>query len=336
MGTENLVKWDRLAARVFKMDGKHIFSGGILPLSQEIAQRVLNMLNNSCDRFNKELLKVADKATVDHIIPPGTMNTGTLQAACPGVSSLWLIDTIMNMHAPPPDMINREGDALIFSETRFPVTDKNADKVVQLLNTSEDFVRSDPDTYFWNWVPPVKTKTHDIKSEDSISFGSSLEDGRPVSGTLELKSSVLLFCANSIERTEKGKQLLEKILHGLAGPALSSLQTPEQLMANKSLERDPGHVQAAEDNIDPAIAAEIVQGFLDNHYRQYLDQPIPMLNNKTPRQCARSKSAKAREQVIEWLKYLENNELCRAADQNQTPYDTRWIWEELKLSEYRD
>jgi hypothetical protein len=41
-------------------------------------------------------------------------------------------------------------------------------------------------------------------------------------------------------------------------------------------------------------------------------------------------------QVIEWLKLLENNELRRAASQGHTPYDSRWMWDELKLGEYLD
>jgi uncharacterized protein (DUF2384 family) len=88
------------------------------------------------------------------------------------------------------------------------------------------------------------------------------------------------------------------------------------------------------DSIDPEIAAEIIQHTLDQHYRRVLDEPVPALGDKTPRQCARSK--KGREQVIEWLKHLENNELRRAASQGQTPYDSRWMWDELKLGQYRD
>ncbi len=78
------------------------------------------------------------------------------------------------------------------------------------------------------------------------------------------------------------------------------------------------------------MAAEITQKYLDEHYRKCLDDPIPMLDGKTPRQCAQSK--KGREQVIEWLKYLENSELHRATGQGQKPYDSRWMWEELKLT----
>jgi hypothetical protein len=58
-----------------------------------------------------------------------------------------------------------------------------------------------------------------------------------------------------------------------------------------------------------------------------------MLGDKSPRQ--RVKSKKGKEQVIEWLKSLENNELRRAATQGHMPYDSRWMWDELKLDAHR-
>ncbi len=135
---------------------------------------------------------------------------------------------------------------------------------------------------------------------------------------------------NSVERATRGQDALQGLLHGLIGPALSKLQTPEQLMAeNKTGRQGAGDPEPAEP-IDPDIAAEMIHNLMDQHYRQCLDDPIPMLDNKTPRQCATSK--KGREKVIEWLKHLENNELRRAADQGQEPYDSSWMWDELKLA----
>ncbi len=87
------------------------------------------------------------------------------------------------------------------------------------------------------------------------------------------------------------------------------------------------------DTIDPEVASEIIHDYLDNHYRNILDQPIPMLDDKSPRQCARSK--KGRKKVIEWLKSLENNEQRRAASQGQKPYDSNWMWVDLGLIQYR-
>lgn len=142
-----------------------------------------------------------------------------------------------------------------------------------------------------------------------------------------------MLTTNSMERAQHGQDVLETLLHGLVGPALSKLQTPDQLMAENERHQQGDGNRESTDTIDPEIAAEIIYNTLDQHYRQCLDEPIPALDNKTPRQCARSK--KGREKVIEWLKHLENNELRRASSQGQTPYDSRWMWDELKLGKHR-
>jgi hypothetical protein len=121
-------------------------------------------------------------------------------------------------------------------------------------------------------------------------------------------------------------------LHGLIGPALSTIQTPEQLIAENETQRQDNEDIDPEDTIDPEIAAEIMGDYLDQYYRETLDEPIPVLGDKTPRQCASRKKDRAK--VIEWLKHLENNELRRAARQGGKPYDSRWMWEELKLEKH--
>lgn len=78
-------------------------------------------------------------------------------------------------------------------------------------------------------------------------------------------------------------------MRGLFGPALSKLQTPEQLMAENKGRQPDNSQRELTDTIDPVITAEIIQHTLDQQYRQCLDEPIPALDNKTPRQCARSK-----------------------------------------------
>ena len=133
-----------------------------------------------------------------------------------------------------------------------------------------------------------------------------------------------------MERAERGKNALEALLHGRIGPALSKLQTPEQVLA----EGQDRPQDTDTEELAPEIAAQIIHEMLDRHYRQCLDEPIPMLDNQTPRQCARSKKGRAK--LVGWLKYLENNELRRAARQGQTPYDSRWMWKELKLETLRE
>ena len=58
-----------------------------------------------------------------------------------------------------------------------------------------------------------------------------------------------------------------------------------------------------------------------------------MLDGKSPRQAARSKAG--RQKVAEWLKYLENQAAHRAVGGGMPAYDFGWMWEELKIADFR-
>ena len=62
---------------------------------------------------------------------------------------------------------------------------------------------------------------------------------------------------------------------------------------------------------------------LDEHYRRALDEPLPMLDGRTPREAAATR--KGRERAIDWLGQLENAEHRRALQLGQEPHDTSWI-----------
>lgn len=330
-GTQNLVKWDRLAARVLYLNGKHIFSGGVLPFPREAAQKLLKVLTKSRKQFDKDLARLVDKESVTQLLASEDMDERFLQDACPAFTSIWLVYTLKRSHEPLPELVNRDGESLVFTETRFPFLADHFDEIAHRLDEAPAWERDNPDDHTWIWLRGPDDGADKPQGGMAI---DSLQDGQhPLSGTLELKPGVLTLTTNSMERAQRGQAVLESLLQGLIGPALSSLQTPGQLLEERDAERqDPGRQEPA-DTIDPDIAAEIIHNTLDQHYRQILDEPIPALGNKTPRQCTRSK--KGREQVIEWLKLLENNEERRAASQGQQPYDSRWMWDELKLGKYR-
>jgi hypothetical protein len=65
-----------------------------------------------------------------------------------------------------------------------------------------------------------------------------------------------------------------------------------------------------------------------------LDQPIPVLGNKSPR--AAVKTAKGRTKVVDWLKILENHtaKMVGHNDERAT-YDLSWLWTELGVTELR-
>ena len=331
MGTQNLVKWDRIAARVLNRNGKHIFSGRILRFPQEAAQSLLRLLTKSRKQFNKKLSRIAGKEAVAKMLSSENLDELFLQDACPAFTSIWLMHTLERLRAPLPEMVNRDGESLVFTKTRFPFLAEQFEEIAQHLDNSPEWERDNPGEYTWIWLP--EHEDIDDKSQCGLAIETFQNGQCPIIGTLKLKPGTLTLTTNSMERAQRAKDMLETLLHGLIGPALSKLQTPEQLMTENETHQQGDGGREPTDAIDPEIAAEVIRNMLDQHYRQCLDEPIPALDNKTPRQKVRSK--KGREKVIEWLKYLENNELHRATDQGQEPYDSSWMWEELKLTQYR-
>lgn len=84
------------------------------------------------------------------------------------------------------------------------------------------------------------------------------------------------------------------------------------------------HVQTG---IDDDEQVSVVQAHLTAQYRKTLKTRIPMLGDKTPRMAMRSKAGK--QQVIDWLTYLEDN--TQMPDRDMPPYDFTWMWQELGL-----
>lgn len=326
MGTQNMVKWDRIAARVLEMDGRHAFSGGILPFTQEASQDLLSLLDKSRKQFGKKQLRKrrADIKTS----PPSSVNLdyAFLRDACPAFTAIWLAHTLEQMQAPLPKIVNRDGASLVFSETRFPFLPEKTDEISERLDATAEWERDSQQPNFWIWLPEPSSNAE--RPRDGLAINTSPGGQRPISGTLELTPGTLTLLTNSLERAEHGTDVLQELLHNLIGPALNLIQTPEQLMASQP-QQNSDRIREPAEGIDRKVEAQIIHDTLDQHYRKCLDEPIPALGNKTPRQCARNKTG--RKKVTEWLKQLENNELRRAAGANQEPYDSSWMWVELKL-----
>ena len=74
--------------------------------------------------------------------------------------------------------------------------------------------------------------------------------------------------------------------------------------------------------------AKYLGEYYEDHYRKWLDEPVPALGNRTPRHAARLKTV--RPKLIALLKDFESHsERQRRA--GEIAYDFSWMWEELGL-----
>ncbi|WP_170424923.1 DUF2384 domain-containing protein [Ruegeria arenilitoris] len=308
--TQMLQRWDRIAARVVIQGDHNVISGALLPfepgtvaLFEDGLRSVLNL--NPDDEL---------KLTQDQ-----------LHRSAPLFTNAWLFAHLPNLLDPePPQISNSDGDDLLFHEMRFPLACKvTQNQVSQKLSQSAELVISGQKD--WTWLDV------DIPSSTKRGTGLVLDrsmSGASVLGSLNLKGKTLTLSVNSAARAARGEALVRDLLGDLVKSPLTSIQTVEQMMADDSLESEV----AEEEDIPPALAHQIAHEHLDHHYRDTLDQPIPALDGKTPRQAARTTAG--RKKVIDWLKTIEN----RSARQTGSPvadYDFSWMWDELGLSDYR-
>jgi hypothetical protein len=162
----------------------------------------------------------------------------------------------------------------------------------------------------------------------SQTFSTMMDDGALVLGNVELKDRALILSVNSQARADRGRALLSEALDGLVGQPLVEMQTLEQCMATRDF------APPARLNLSTQDRRIIIHDGLERHYRGLLDEPIPVLGNKSPRDAV--KTAKGRTKVIDWLKTLENHTAHMAGHNDEMAnYDFSWLWTELGVTELR-
>ena len=239
----------------------------------------------------------------------------------------WMIDTVVKSQAPLPEICNSDGELFIFCEVRFPIQGDQAD-VTAAFDETAGFERADEKNK-WHWLESGDPGYRSARQRKGVPVSEVYSEsdetgfGNTMIGYAELRPKALVLSINSAERAERGQVLLASRLGDLVGQSLITYQNLE-----KALE-EPIEPVEKESLIMTEKMLEVLHSYLDDNYRRTLDEPIPALGNKTPRQVAATK--KGRHQVIEWLKQLENMEYRRAAQQGQEPYDMTWIWYELKI-----
>ena len=158
----------------------------------------------------------------------------------------------------------------------------------------------------------------------------TLDTGDTVLGNVELTDKVLLLEANSRERAERGQAILADLAGALVGPALTEIETLEQVMAKG--DRDVQQDMASD--LPAELQTELVHGALTDHYRTTIDVPIPALEDLSPRAAAQT--AAGRRKVADWLKHLENQSKSgRQPDDPMASYDFTWLWRDLGLEKLR-
>jgi hypothetical protein len=333
--TRSLKQWDRIAARVIQVGSQSQVGGALLQYPREASEDILKLLRNVVRRSDKEMKKLANKYGGDAnnpAIDDAFSSAALLRAAAPMITTKWLIDVIdRSIDLPVLHVRNIEGDDLLFCAVHFPLAaDATADDIRMALNRCPALRQET--TTFWNWFGtrnPIKTLGGKKGTSRHLALATTLDDGSLVLGGLELKDRTLVLSVNSQARSGRGRALFSELLGDLVSKPLVEMQTLDQAMSAR-----PKSPTQPELSLPEEERRTIIHQSLDRHYRDMLDQPAPILGNKSPRAAVRT--AKGRAEVIDWLKMLENH-AANSAGQNEAmaTYDFTWLWEELGLTGLR-
>jgi hypothetical protein len=333
LGSESLVRWDRLAARLLPIGGKTYMSGGALRLPFDDASELVEEIVERRKNLDRGLRRRAKRLGVERAdLDALPIDDAILSEATPLFTQTWLATMLhRTLGRAMPEISNFDGEALVLSETRFPVADPaTLGEIEARLDGLSNLARDEPGQPHWTWslAPPSQQPPPGRKrraSPEPVDPGE-----RRILGTVLLRDGALLLQTNSVERAERGRELLARALGALVDLPLTGMQTPEQIMA--ALPK-AGSTEQTELPLAPADAAVAVKQVLDRHYREALKSPVPMLGDRSPKQAVRSKSG--RRQVVEWLKYLENQSAHRAEASGEPDYDFTWMWEVLGITDLR-
>ena len=332
--TRSLKQWDRIATRVVQVGSQTQISGAVLPFNRDTSEELLKLLRKIAKRAEKEKQSFADsvgRGVENPAIANGFSETAVLHAVTPTITAVWLIHAIdRTLGSQIPEMCNAEGDELLFCAAYYPfMADTRTDDIRSALGRCPE-LRQENAT-FWNWIgsgKPTKALGVEKHPPKSQIFITSLGDGSLVLGGVELKDKALVLSVNSRERFDRGRALLSKTLGGLLGQPLVEMQSIEQLMASQKAPL-PSKLDMSEEE-----RSAIIHDSLDRHYRNLLDQPIPVLGNKSPRAAVRT--AKGRIKVVDWLKTLENYAAKSPGRSAEIAnYSFSWLWTELGVAELR-
>jgi hypothetical protein len=331
--TRTLKPWDRIAARVIQVGSKTQISGAVLPYERGASEALIEALRGFGKFSSEEKRELADAIGQDFDdaamadLSPAQM----LHAMSPMFTTFWLVDLVGRARDPEiPDLCNAEGDELLLCEVRYPLAaGTTGDDIRAALDARPEFR---PVTVTsWNWVSPGKPAAASVAQEQlqlSLTFETTLDDGARVLGGVELEDKALVLTVNSQSRSDVGRTLLSGILGARVGKPLVKTESVEQILASQHAAM-PQQLDIPEEE-----RCAVVHDHLDRHYRNVLEQPIPMLGGQSPRAAVRTDSGRIK--VADWLKMIENR-TAKSADHNSgmANYSFGWLWTELGINELR-
>jgi hypothetical protein len=223
-----------------------------------------------------------------------------------------------------PTLVNTDGELLQFSKSYFKLATTPEEALNHLLPLT---LEKNPKEILQG---AKKDKSEKIKRIEFpwLVKGNKKHKGwsNTVHGHIIIDQDKLTLETNSQERTQRGKKLLIKYLGDAIAFQKTLIETPEQKL--KSLPKSSsGRDEGTAKLLESPEAQEQLKAIAQAHWESWFDEPIPALENKTPREAARTKDGRVRLEAL--LLQYERHDLEKA--DNLFKADINYLRRELCL-----
>jgi hypothetical protein len=280
----------QIGARVMELPGEHQLSGAIYPFSMLGGQAIRSRLH--------AMLANEDAHEDDDIMMVG----------------LALIDGWLAQHlapAPLPEIVDAtSGEPLLFATDHYEV--RNWAALAAALAGGPD-VRGDRNV---GWDRLIDGDDGQTRPQATI---AAEPGGRRV--------SVFYRTAGQAER---GRPWFDALAGDAVKFLLHEVSDPKRLLSRGALKSSPAKRPGLPDGMDPEVVADIIEAAILRSYAHWADEPIPALNNQTPRQAIQS--AAGLERVKGLLRSYEGGEAQQAAQQGRREISYQFLWDALGLA----
>jgi hypothetical protein len=263
--THHMKKFDLFLGWIVALGDHFELTGAGCGVPRGHREVVLKALTRELGKLRKRHPETPDRILLREAIPAG-------QAALRKAVANWR----------PPRVVTMDGEDIVFCEAVFEVNDLAA--VRARLAAHPDMDEAE-DGFEW-----VDRKGRKQLGSGPLHLGAiRFEKGRM---TLETKSR---------ERLERGKELLADCLAGVARHRVDAIKDFDVAMAESR--NRPARERG--DEIPEEVQAQLLAPVLQQHIDSWIDEHLPALNGKTPRQAVRTKAG--RDKVAAMLKDQENS-----------------------------
>ena len=216
------------------------------------------------------------------------------------------------------------------------------DEIAKVLSLKPEFEPEESDTketMHYSWVRRGESKK--LEKKMPALFQHEDEDSGVGSiGRLQLSADTLKVITFGSQKFRFARKMIEKYLGAcITFQTETENDLKEELRRrlhsrkDQPIESDLDARTEKENEIPPEVRAELLNRFHEQHYRQFIDSPVPMLDNKTPRQAAINK--RLRPKLVDLMKLHIHGIEKRNQEDPCLNLTIDWVLDELGLEELK-